>query len=482
MKGFFLTSATGILAMAATCVSCGVAGDKEPSVTKQPHALALAAVGQAATFSVEASGKPAPTFQWQISSNDGTNWDNIPGATSASYTTGALAASGNNNQYRVKVANDKGMAISGAATLRVLGHATVSCGTHTLAIKDDGTLWAWGHNGYGQLGRGTWNNVRNDPAQISGTHPAGWLSVAAGEVHSVGLSANGSIWAWGDGEYGQLGHGDNEEISTATRVGAASDWVAVAAGIQHTLAIKANGTLWAWGDNEDGQLGIGRSGEYEQKNVPTQVGAATNWAAVAAGEWHTLALKNDGTLWAWGYNGRGQLGVGTSASQFAPSQVGAEKDWVAISCGESFSVALKADGTLWAWGRNTNGQLGIGNNDDQNAPVKVGSASDWKAVMAGYSHTVALRNNGSIMVWGNGSGGRLGDGTNASKNVPAPLSTATTPNNNWAFAAGASHSAALKSQGSLWAWGDNARGKLGTGDAANYNTPQEVQGHAFRLP
>jgi hypothetical protein len=181
----------------------------------------------------------------------------------------------------------------------------------------------------------------------------------------------------------------------------------VAAGANHTVALRGDGTLWAWGDNSSGQLG---DGSISRRTAPVQIGSATNWVGVAAGANHTVAPRGDGTLWAWGYNSSGQLGDGSTTPRTAPVQIGSATNWVGVAAGANHTVALRGDGTLWAWGDNGFGQLGNGSTTQRNAPVQIGSATDWVGVAAGIYHTVALRGDGTLWAWGYNGSGQLGDG------------------------------------------------------------------------
>ena len=344
-------------------------------------------------------------------------------------------------------------------TVRVFQSRPVAAAwSHSLAIAEDGSLWTWGRNHHGQLGHGDATD-RNAPARVGADKD--WIAVAGGNAHSVALKSDGTLWVAGDNGYGQLGVAGDEH-ATFQRVGTDSDWVAIAAGDDFTLAIKADRTLWAWGRNRFGQLGVGGTGS---RNVPTRV-EGDGWVQVAAGSDHTVAVKADGTLWTWGDDTYGQLGHNPDAG-FAtqPRQVGSTGDWVLASAGVGgkATLAIKDNGTLWAWGRNISGELGLGEAVEATSPQQVGSAMDWVAVSTGGGFTLALDADGFLWATGANSRGRLGiaePGDHNRYELVQALGSA------WEFvSAGEGHTLAIGPDGLLYAWGSNDFGQLGLGTA-----------------
>jgi len=340
---------------------------------------------------------------------------------------------------------------------------------HTVAIKADGSLWAWGRNEWGQLGDGDGNmEGKSSPVPIgSGDR---WLAVAAGLYHTVALKADGSLWAWGRNSYGQLGINFIDITNQPVQMGLDRDWRAVVAGSRHTVALKTDGSLWTWGNNEYGQLGIGNT---KPQFSPVQVGTNHDWRAVAAGRNYTVALKTNGSLWAWGDNEYGQLGIGTTKSTNQPVQVGTDQDWRAVVAGFSHTMALKTNNTLWAWGNNRSGNLGVpaGYPPEEHSPVQVGASHDWQAVAAGEIYTVALKTDNTLWAWGGNNVGQLGIGSTSAQSSPVQVVT----DQDWqTVTSGGSHTVALKTDGSLWVWGFNDYGQVGNGTTETQYSPTPI--------
>jgi len=339
----------------------------------------------------------------------------------------------------------------------------VSGGYHTIGIKNNGTLFGWGNNDAGQMGIG--NTSAGGilppylPTQIWSDN--NWKLAAAGQHNSYAIKYDGTLWAWGDNQYGQLGKGNfNSTIQNYTpkKVGTNNDWKYVSAGYFHVIAIKNNGTLWAWGRNNNGQLGDGTT---TNRNVPIQIGTDNDWVSVKGGGLHSLALKSNGSLWAWGSNNVGQLGE-ISFNTYIPFQVGIDYDWKQITCGDYHSGAVKQNGTLWMWGYNNSGQLGTGTITNEDFPVQIGTDNDWKDVSAGYGFTNAIKLNGTIWCFGDNLNGAFINNPNNPILTPI-MSNNSSENNN--IISGYNNSIIIKNDGTISTLGINQFGQLGNGTA-----------------
>jgi alpha-tubulin suppressor-like RCC1 family protein len=348
----------------------------------------------------------------------------------------------------------------------------VSAGENfSLGIKSDGTLWAWGQNS-NRLGLGLGNLAnQNLPTQVGTAND--WATVSAGNVHSLAVKTNGTLWSWGNGQFGQLGNGVfNSATPNVTQVGTATDWLSVSAGNRFSLAIKTTGTLWAWGLNNTGQLGINN---LIDQNLPVQVGTANNWSKIDAGNQHSLAIDNAGFVYGWGNNTFGQLGNGTNTTSLIPVLITSTNIWAEVSAGFDHSMFLNSFGFLFTSGNNTNGQLCDGTNTASNVLIPAtatGAQYQYIAISAGNNFSLAIENNNTLHSSGLNSLGQLGLGTNTNTNVLTQVGTLNT----WfAISAGDIHSLAMETTTNLWSTGRNLEGQLGIGTFIfSYNSLQSV--------
>jgi len=343
-----------------------------------------------------------------------------------------------------------------------------SGGLHTCGIRPDHTLWCWGRNAYGQLGLGD-TRKRTTPKQVgTGTH---WAGLATGFEHTCATRADHSLWCWGFNDFGQLGLGDTRKRTTPKQVGTGTNWAHVSAGYGHTCGTRTNHTLWCWGLNSfAGQLGVGDNIDRE---TPTRVGTRTNWADVRTGDSHTCGTRTNHTLWCWGYNASGQLGLGDTANRTSPTQVGSRTDWARVSAGDGYhTCAIRTDHTVWCWGFNGVGELGVGDTVDRSTPTQVGYGSDWYHLSAGHKQTCATRSDRTLWCWGLNNFGQLGLGDTTDRTTPTQVGTRA----GWAHvsAGGSLHTCATRSNHSLWCWGYNHNGQLGLGNQEDRWMPARV--------
>jgi alpha-tubulin suppressor-like RCC1 family protein len=337
-------------------------------------------------------------------------------------------------------------------------------------------LWAWGTGTDGRLGLGT-NVNRSSPIQVGSL--VNWSSVFAGSRHSLSIKSDGTLWSWGDNSdisgNGALGLGDIINRSSPVQVGALTDWKNISAGDFHSLSVKTNGTLWGWGGEFSGIGVLGLNGVGPSRSSPTQIGSLTSWNSVAAGSNHSFAITTAGALWGWGSNGAGRLGLNDVLNRSSPVRVGTLSDWLSVSASAATSfghtVAVKTTGTLWSWGAGLSGQLGLSSTVSRSSPTQIGSVTTWSAVSVGRDHTLALRSAGTLWSWGVGSDGRLGLGTVLNVSAPSQLGTLTT----WKqVSAGDTISLALKTDGTLWSWGGGTGGNLGNNNIISVSSPVQV--------
>jgi len=301
-----------------------------------------------------------------------------------------------------------------------------------------------------------------------------WCQVSANySSNKAAIRKNGTLWLWGAGCLGQLGtRSVTPAFFPTTPVGGFTDWCQVSVGCCHTAAIRSGGTLWTWGNNRCGKLG---NNSTINTSSPVLIGSFL-WCKVSAGRDFNLAIRNNGTLYSWGENDFGELGLNDIITRSTPILLTTTgRTWSDISVGEFFSSAVGNDGTLWTWGLNNCGQLGDDSTVNKSSPVSViGGFTDWCQVSAGCQHTAAVRTNGTLWTWGSGNCGQLGDGTVDSKSSPVSVIGGFT---DWCqVSGGCQYTAAVRTNGTLWTWGSGACGQLGDDSTIDKSSPISVVG------
>ena len=437
-----------------------------PSASLWPHLTSTAppsgTVGEPYTWTAAAA--PAATYTW-------TSVGALPpGLTfSAAGVLSGTPTQAGDFTFSITATGAYGRSVTGSVTVTIAGTATsiwatVSTGSNTTcATRTDGTLWCWGS---------TTTELTATPFQVGSA--TSWATVSVGNGPACATRTDGTLWCWGDNTYGELGTGDTTSEVAPTQVGSATSWatVSVSSGDTgpFTCATRTDGTLWCWGNNGSGQLG---TGDTTNRLTPTQVGSATSWATVSTDQDDTCATRTDGTLWCWGDNTYGQLGTGDTASELTPTQVGAATSWATVSVGNAFACAVSTGGTVWCWGYNGSGQLGTGDTTNRLTPTQVGSAISWAAVSArGGDNTCATRTDGTLWCWGDNGDGQLGIGNTTSELTPTEAGSATS----WTTISGGFlyYECATRTDGTLWCWGFNGSGQLGTDNNTTELNPTEV--------
>ncbi len=365
-----------------------------------------------------------------------------------------------------------GQELIGAApgTTPLSGEDVAAGSAHTLFLKPNGTVWAWGSRTQGQTGTGVFSTAQTSPTQVPGLPPI--KAIAAGYLHSLAVDDAGFVYAWGHNGNGQIGNGSAGSTPQAApfKVPGLSNITAVAAGDYFSLALDAEGAIWGWGSNHGGQLGIGTSGSNVL--VPAKVVIQGGAAGIAAGGSHALAVSKTGAVYAWGSSYSGQVGNGgvlqSSIPQKTPYNVslgGASA--VAVAAGQRHSLALLSNGTLMAWGDNTAGELGIGNTTSKTLPQAVPGLTGITQISGGFDLTLARDSSGAVWAWGDDSTGQLGDGDNSSIDSTVPKLVPGL--NALVLAAGDSHVVALSPDCWVKTWGRNSSGQLGNGTTSTTN-------------
>ena len=374
-----------------------------------------------------------------------------------------------------------------------------------IALKADSTLWGWGGNDYGQLGIGN-NESQLGPNQIGNQHD--WVNISVGPASVLALKKDGTLWGWGKNTTNQLGIGTAVNVINPIQIGTDSDWSSsFSMGQDYAMAIKSNGTLWAWGQGYSGQFG--RSIRFDSSPTPIQIGNSTDWIKISAGSSHSLGIKKDSTLWSWGNNYNGQLGLGNKITTLIPTQIGNENNWSKVAVSNNASMAIKSDKTVWAWGRVAVRDRFYSDSDSLTTPAKINDDQDWKSFTFKNKYVLLLKDNGtlwlwdlvlqnpplntfggnqwevsfastvnvaskkdgSIWTWGANSKGQIGNWTSNTEKFPIKYGNSYDWNK---IKLGLSQTFSTKLNGTLWAWGANSNGSIGDGSKNTIYTPVQV--------
>jgi len=335
-------------------------------------------------------------------------------------------------------------------------------------------IWGWGFNAQGGLGDTT-NTPRSSPIQVIGS-ATNWRQVSAGNYGGGGIKTDGTLWMWGTGYWGTLGNNlIGANYSPVQTISGGTNWKQLSAGRTITSAIKTDGTLWTWGVNCTGNLGTNNGITIHQSSPVQTISGGTNWRCVSAGAHGSHALKTDGTIWGWGCNCSGNLGNNNTIDQSSPVQtLAGGTNWQIIPPKNYFnSAGIKTDGTLWIWGRNNIGQLGNNTTINASSPIQtISGGTNWKTVSVGICHTTAIKTDGSLWTWGENNYGMLGNNTTIHTSSPVQTISGGT---NWKVGiAGRCTNSGIKTDGSLWVWGRNQAGQLGNGSSIHASSPVQT--------
>ena len=347
----------------------------------------------------------------------------------------------------------------------------------THLLKRDGTLWGWGDNGNGTLGVND-TQKRSSPTQIPGTE---WSQITGGYTHSGCLKSDGTLWTWGENSQGNLGHNDRIAYSSPRQV-PGTQWAAVAGGRRGFIGTKTDGTLWSWGQSSYGENGYGLSSTGASRSSPVQI-PGTEWTTdfnkISFSYHDAKCFKTDGTLWVWGRNNYGKLGLNNTVQRSSPVQLPGTQ-WSHLALDYQSSGAIKTDGTLWMWGSNsTYGRLGNNQvNTAYSSPIQIPGTA-WDGISLGRNAAaLATKTDGTLWAWGGNVYGSLGDNSVVQRSSPTQI-----PGTNWdriAAAQNVTHTSyATKTDGTLWAWGRNNYGQLGRNNKAEYSSPVQIPGTSW---
>ena len=378
--------------------------------------------------------------------------------------------------------------------MAILTGLTISGGGITISSPPPppsgaGYLYYWGMNVNGSIPNQSSNYTQYNSPIVIGSD-TNWIAVSASLEGGAGVKTDGTLWTWGKNTAGQLG--DNTTINKSSpvqTVAGGTNWsqVSMTVAAQNNdstvAAIKTDGTLWLWGENLAGSLGDNTT---IKKSSPVQtVAGGSNWSKITtgtavSGRIAVGAIKTDGTLWMWGWNNYSNLGTTSTGNKSSPTQtVSAGSNWAEISTGPHATAAIKTDGTLWVWGANYNGVFGTNNTigtfpNFLSSPVQtVAAGTNWSKVATGYDSVAAIKTDGTLWTWGRNNQGQLGNGNTTNQSSPAQINGGGT---NWSQASMGLYysSAAIKTDGTLWTWGDGEFGQIGDNSTLDRLSPVQT--------
>jgi alpha-tubulin suppressor-like RCC1 family protein len=382
---------------------------------------------------------------------------------------GSIWAWGYNGSGRLGL-NDT---LNRSSPVSVVGnHSFVEVSVHdtmSFARKADGSAWAWGYNNYGQLGDSTIVD-KSSPVSVVGSS---FVQIEPGQNNTVARKANGEIWSWGFNSTAQLGL-TAECYYAPVQMPHLPRELNMVKGSYHTAQLRSNGTVWMWGDNSNGALG---DNTVTAKSSPVSVVGNHSFVEIVTGDYHTCGRKVDGSLWSWGDGGNGRLGDNSTVAKSSPVSVVGNHIFVQIAAGVvAYTLGRKGDGSVWAWGYNNSGCLGLNDITPRSSPVSVVGNHSFITIGSGYEHNIALKADGSAWGWGVNNG-CLGDNSTVAKSSPVSV----VGNHSFVeIAVGYGYTHARKADGSVWAWGGNASGMLGDSTIVDKSSPVSVVGgHSF---
>jgi len=344
-----------------------------------------------------------------------------------------------------------------------------------------------GDNDYGALGTNSEGDASrfSSPVQIPGTN---WAKHASGSgdtnYQRAAIKSDGTLWFWGRAQYGTFG--TNSNVSHSSPVQCPGTWNSVALQNLQSMGTKTDGTLWTWGAASNGVLGLNGPDNVHQSS-PCQIGTGTDWSSstidtkdkITAGYRNNSAIKTDGTLWTWGRNDDGQIGDNSVIQRSSPVQVPGTT-WNSNAMMIYACLATKTDGTMWAWGGNGHGQLGHNNRTQYSSPIQVGTDTTWGSLyISAARYTVrVVKTDGTLWAWGNNSGGGLGQNNQTQYSSPVQI-----PGTNWkqVSVSDDGQTTAVKTDGTLWGWGFNGKGGLGHNNRTYYSSPVQIPGTDWHL-